>query len=57
MEIVENTNAISRKEAISKGIKMIFHYKNRICEYCGDEFDITKQGIFYWCGCERNENN
>ena len=57
MEIVENANAISRKDAISKGIKIIFQYKNRICEYCGDEFDIMKQGIFYWCGCERNEKN
>jgi len=57
MEIVDNANPISRGEAFSKGFQKIFQYKSRVCEYCDNVFDITKQGIFYWCGCEKNEKN
>ena len=57
MEIVNNANPISRDEAFSKGFQKIFQYKSRACEYCDNIFDITKQGIFYWCGCEKNEKN
>ena len=55
MVIIVNANPITRREAFKSNPKKVLLFKNRMCEYCKKDFDIELTGIFYWCGCERDE--
>lgn len=57
MQIIKNESAIARTDAITKDRRTVLLYKLRICDYCKESFDIEKKGVFYWCGCERDERN
>tara|TARA_R110002153_G_scaffold3711_10_gene17811 strand:- start:2347 stop:2520 length:174 start_codon:yes stop_codon:yes gene_type:complete len=57
MEIIANAQPMTRADAVSKCLTDVLLYKIRVCEYCNDVFDIGLKGIFYWCGCERNESD
>ena len=48
-ELLENHKPISIKEAKNINKKYIFSWKWRLCEVCSNDFDITKQGIYYRC--------
>lgn len=57
MRLISNEFPISRDSAWKSHKEDFLLFTWRVCQYCNLDFNITSKGIFYWCGCDKNEEN
>ena len=57
MRLIHNKTPVSQEFAWNSHKNNFLLFQWRICTYCNSTFNIENQGIFYWCGCVKNEEN